>query len=80
MKHTIADFFGAALVPELGSNIAQVRRATLSFSWSLVAAMRTFPHELAIVFDNLDFAIKAAHLTVIALGIQLGIHDVVRRR
>ena len=39
--------------------------------------MRAFPHQLTIVLDNLDFPIETAYLTVVALGVEFGIHDVI---
>ena len=66
MEHAIADFFGATLVPELGSNIAAGATCNVELFLVAVAANADIPHELAIAFNNLDFAIKAAHQAVIA--------------
>ena len=39
--------------------------------------MRALPHQLAVVLHNLDLTVEAALLAVIALGVQLRVHDVV---
>ena len=73
MQHALADFLRAALIPELSSDIAAGTARNVHFALILVAAVGADPHQLAvlILFDG-NLAVKAADLTVIALGVQLG--------
>ena len=77
MQHTILDFGGAALVPELGTDVAAGAAGNVQLALVAVMAVRAFPHQLAVIFHNLDFTVIAAHLAVVALGVQLGVHDVI---
>ena len=42
-----------------------------------VPTLGAFPDQLAAVLDNFDFAVETAHLAVVALGVQFGVHDVI---
>ena len=42
-----------------------------------VATLGAFPDQFATVLHDLDLAVESAHLAVITLGVQLGVHDVV---
>ena len=77
MQHAVLDFGGAALVPELGADVAAGAAGNVQLVLVAVAALGALPHQLAVVLHDLDLAIIAAHLTVVGLGVQLGIHDVV---
>ena len=77
MQHTVLDFGGAALVPELGTDVAAGTAGNVQLALVAVMAVRAFPHQLAVIFHNLDFTVIAAHLAVVGLGVQLRIHDVV---
>ena len=41
-----------------------------------ISAVWAFPNELSAIFDNLNFAVIAADLAIIRLGIQLCVHDI----
>ena len=77
MQHSVLDLLGTALVPELGADVAAGPPGYVHLILVPVVAVGALPHQLAVVLHDLDLAVKAADLTVIALGVQLGIHDVV---
>ena len=77
VQYTVADFLGAALVPELSPNVAAGAAGHVHLGLVAVPALGTLPNQLAIIIDNLDFAFVATHLAAIALGIQLSVHDIV---
>ena len=77
MQYAVFDFLGTALIPELGADVAAGSSGDAHFVLIAIAAVRAFPDELAIfVFDDLDFSIIAADHAVVALGIQLCVHDI----
>ena len=77
MQHPILDLLRPALVPELGADIAAGAAGNIQLVLVTVAALGAFPHQLAVVLDDLDLAVVAAALAVVGLGVQLGVHDVV---
>ena len=78
MQHALLDLLRAALVPELGADVAAGTAGDVELRLVGVAALRALPDELAaLVLDDLDLAVEAAHLAVVALGVELGVHDVV---
>ena len=72
MEDTVADFFRATLVPELGADVAAGTPGHIHLVLVRVAAHRAFPHQLAVIFDNLNLAVVAADLAVVALAVQIG--------
>ena len=77
MQHSVLDFLCSALVPELGADVAAGPAGHVHLVLVPVVAVGALPHQLAVVLHDLDLAVKAADLAVIALGVQLGVHDVV---
>ena len=77
MQHAVADLLGAALVPELGADVAAGSSGHVHLVLVGVAALGADPYQLAVVLLDLDLAVIAADLTVVGLGVQLGVHDVV---
>ena len=77
MQHAVLDLLRAALIPELGADIATGAAGNVQLVLVAVAALGALPHQLAVILHDLDLAVIAAHLTVIRLGVQLRIHDVV---
>jgi hypothetical protein len=78
MENTIPDFLGAPLIPELGANISTGSAGYIHLILISVPAAGAFPNQLAlIILDDADLSIIAAALTIIALGIQLGIHNII---
>ena len=77
MQHALLDLLRAALVPELGADVAAGTAGDVHLVLIGVAALRAAPDELAAVLDDLDLAVPAADLTVVGLGVQLGVDDVV---
>ena len=77
MQHAILDFGGAALVPELGTDVAAGAAGNVQLALVAVMAVRALPHQLAVVLHDLDLAVIAAHLAVVALGVQFCVHDVI---
>ena len=78
MQHSVFDFLRPALIPELGSDIAAGTSCYEQLILVAVATVRAFPDQLAgIVSDDLDLAVIAAHLAVVALRIKLCIYDII---
>lgn len=77
VRNAVANFFGATLVPELGANVAAGTTSNVKIFLVAVAAMRALPHQFAIIFHDLDLAVEATFLAVVALGVQFRVHDVV---
>ena len=77
MQNAVANFFGATLVPELGANVAAGTASNVELFLVAVAAMRALPNQLSVVFDDLNLAVEATFLAIVALGVQLCLHDVV---
>ena len=77
MEHPLLDLLGAALVPELGADVTAGAPGHVELALLTVAALGALPHQLAVVLHDPDLPVKAAHLAVVALGVQLGVHDVV---
>ena len=70
VHYTVADFLRATLIPELGTDVSAGAASNVQFILIAVAAVGAFPHQLAVIFYDLDFAVIAANLTIIALGVQ----------
>lgn len=70
MQHAVADLLGSTLVPELGTDVAARATGDIHLLLVAVAAAGALPHQLAVILDNLDLAIVAAHLAVVALGVE----------
>ena len=78
MEDALLDLLGAALVPELRSDVAAGATGDIELRLVGVAALRALPDELAaLVLHDLDLAVEAADLAVVRLRVQLGVHDVV---
>ena len=78
VQNSILDLLGTALVPILGADIAAGTAGDVHLRLIGIAAVRADPDELAfLVLFNLNFSVVAADLAIVALGVQLGIHDVV---
>ena len=77
MQHAIPDLLRPSLVPELATNVAAGPAGHVHLRLVHVAALRTAPFEFAVLIHDLNLAIPAALLAVVAFGIQLGIDDVV---
>ena len=76
MQHSILDLCRPALVPELGANVAAGAAGNVQLVLVAVVALGALPDQLAVLRHNLNFTVVAADLAVVALGVQLGIHDV----
>ena len=76
MQHAVLDLLRAALVPELGADVAAGTAGNVELVLVAVVALGALPHQLAVLLDDLDLAVVAAHLAVVALGVELGVHDV----
>lgn len=76
MQHAVLDLGGAALVPELGADVTAGTAGHVQLVLVTVVAVRALPHQLAVILHDLDLAVEAADLAVVALGVQLGVHDV----
>ena len=77
MQHSVLDLSGSALVPELGADVAAGAAGDVQLVLVAVVALGALPDQLAVLGHDLDLAVVAADLAVVALGVQLGIHNVV---
>ena len=77
MQHAFLDLLSAALVPELGADIAAGAAGDIHLVLIAVAAVGAFPDQLAVILHDGYLAIEAADLAEVALGVQLGVHDIV---
>ena len=78
MKHSFLNFLSSALIPILRANVFAGTSCDVHLGLITVAAMGTFPHELAVgIIRYLDLTVKTADLAIVALGIELGVHNVV---
>ena len=76
MQHSILDLGGAALIPELGADVAAGAAGDIQLVLVAVVTLRALPNQLAVLLHDLDLAIVAADLAVVTLSVQLGVHDV----
>ena len=78
MKHSLFNFLCSALIPELCSNVAAGSARHAHLVLVTVTAVRALPDKFAVlVIDDLDLSGITAFHTVIALGIQLCVHNIV---
>jgi len=77
MQYAFTDFLSASLVPELGADIAAGAACDIHFILIGISAFRTRPDQLSVILANFNFSIPTAYLTVVALSVQLGIHNIV---
>ena len=64
MQHALLDLLRAALVPELGADVAAGTAGDVHLVLIGVAALRAAPDELTAVLDDLDLAVPAAHCQI----------------
>lgn len=70
MQNSLLDLLRSSLIPELRSDVSAGSSCNVHFVLVSIAAVRTFPDQLAILIgDDPDLAVIAAFLTVITLGI-----------
>ena len=69
MKHSLFNFLCSALIPELCSDVSAGTSRNVELALVTVSAVWAFPYELSVILDDLDLAVIAAYLTVIALRI-----------
>jgi hypothetical protein len=78
MQHTFSDLLCPALVEKVGA--PDIRRRAYRHSSASLSRLPQFGHSHTSFPSSstiFDLTVIAADLTVVALGIQLGIHDVV---
>ena len=76
MQHAVLDLGGATLIPELGADVTAGAAGNVQLVLVAVVALGALPNQLAVLLHDADLAVVAADLAVVALGIQLGIHNV----
>ena len=77
MQHSVLDFLGATLVPELCSDVSAGTACNIHLALVSIAALGTGPDQLSVFFFNPDLTVKAAALAIITLGIQLSVNNIV---
>ena len=76
MQNALLDFLCTALVPELGSDITAGTAGNIHCVLIGISAARAFPDQLFVfIFNDLDLSVITAFLAVVALGIELCVHD-----
>ena len=78
MQNSFFNFLGSALIPELSADIAAGTAGNVHLALIGVAAGGALPDQLAalVLFDH-DLTVVAAALAVVALGVELCIHDMI---
>ena len=78
MKNSFLDFLSSALIPKLSADISAGSSCDIHFVLIGVSAVRAVPDKLSVlILSYLHFAVISAYLTVIALSIKLGVHNMV---
>ena len=77
MKYPFLYFLCSALIPKLRAYIAAGAAGNVHFRLITVFTVGTLPNKLLILFNNLYLSVIAAHLTKIALGVKLCVHDII---
>ena len=78
MQYAFPDLLGSSLIPVLAADVAAGSSCHVHFCLIGVMTVWTFPDQLAfLIRHDPDLSVITAHLTVIALGIKLRIHDIV---
>ena len=77
VQNTVLDLLGTALVPVLGADIATGTSCDVHLGLISIAALGAAPNQLAVVVLDLNLTVKTTDLTVVGLGVQLSVHDVV---
>ena len=78
MQNSLFDFLCSSLIPILRADISAGTAGNVHLILILVTAVGASPNELSVlIFNNLDLAVVAAALAIVALGIKLGIHNIV---
>ena len=78
MKYSFFDFLGTPLIPELCSDIAACSSCNIHLVLITVATVRAFPYKFSVIICyNLYLSVITAYLAIVALCIQLCVHDIV---
>lgn len=78
MLHTVTYLLRPSLIPELRPDIPTGTTRNGHLGLVAIAAVRAFPDQLsAVICYDSDFTVIAATFTVIALGVQFCIHNVI---
>lgn len=78
MKDSVLDLLCTSLIPKLCSDISAGTPCNKEGVLVTVATVRTFPDQFAVVVCNyLDLSVVAALFTIVALGVKLGVENVV---
>ena len=78
MLHTVTYLLRPSLIPELRSDIPAGTTCNGHLGLITISAIRAFPDQFsAVIRYDSDLAVIAAAFSVIALGVQFRIHDVI---
>ena len=79
MKHSLFNLLGSSLIPELCADIAACTAGYTHLVLVAVATMWALPDKLAsaLFLYDFDFSVVATYLAIVALCIQLCVHDIV---
>ena len=70
MQHAVLDLGGAALVPELGADVAAGAAGNVQLVLVAVVALGALPNQLAVLLHDANLAVVAAHLSLIHIYIR----------
>ena len=77
MKNAVLNLLCSSLIPELGSDITAGTTGNTHLGLIPVSTVGAFPYQFAVlILNDPNLSIVAADLTVITLGVQLRIHDI----
>ena len=76
MQHPIPNLLRPSLVPELSADVAAGASGHVHLGLVSVSALGALPDEFTAFLDDFNLTIPAAALAVVALGVELGVDDV----
>ena len=77
MQYPFLNFLRSSLVPELCANVTAGASGNVHFVLIAIITFRTAPNKFAVFLFNLNFAVVSANLTMVAFGVEFGIHNVI---
>ena len=78
MQNPFCNLLRPPLIELVGTDITADTTSDIHLRLILATALGAPPNQLAIcVLDNIDFAIETTDLTIVALGVELCIHNVI---
>ena len=78
MEDSFLDLLGASLIPVLRTDIATSTSCNVHLGLIAVVTMGALPNKLAVlIVGDFNLTVEATYLTVVALGVELRVHNVI---